>query len=100
LASPARTSQLSTLNPQLAQARVTYTGGYVLPGTTATAGQTPLPAALESAALEQVAAWFLHRDKVGLELSWPKDGIYQKFVQLPLLPAVQSVLKRYERFTM
>ena len=80
------------------QARVTYTGGYVLPGTTATTGQTGLPSDLENAAVEQVAAWFLHRDKVGLELAWPKDGIYQKFVQLPLLPAVQAILKRYERW--
>jgi hypothetical protein len=80
-------------------ARVTYTGGYVLPGDTVSAGQTALPSDLEQAAVEQVAAWFLHRDKVGLELNWPKAGIYQKYIQLPLLPAVEVTLKRYERWT-
>src|SRR6266581_3669396 len=38
-----------------ALARVTYTGGYVLPGDTASPSQTPLPADLENAAIEQVA---------------------------------------------
>ena len=37
-------------------ARVTYTGGYVLPGATPGAGQAALPADLEWAAVEQVAA--------------------------------------------
>ena len=71
----------------------------MLPGAPVSPGQSPLPSDLESAAIEQVAAWLLHRDKVGLELSWRKDGIYQKYVQLPLLPAVQATLKRYERWT-
>src|SRR6266850_3255402 len=39
-------------------ARVTYTGGYVLPGTTVGAGQTALPDDVEQAAVEQMAAWF------------------------------------------
>src|SRR2546426_11037817 len=39
-------------------ARVTYTGGYVLPGSTPSAGQTALPDDLEQAAVEQVAYWF------------------------------------------
>src|SRR5438445_7497144 len=34
------------------QCRVTYTGGYVLPGATPGAGQTPLPADLEQAVIE------------------------------------------------
>ena len=80
--------------------RTTYTGGYVLPGTTPSAGQTPLPADLEQAAVEQVAAWFQHRDKLGLDTSWPHAATYEKFVQLPLLISVQTVLKRYERFVL
>ena len=40
------------------QGRITYTGGYVLPGTTPGAGQTALPYDLEQAAIEQVAYWF------------------------------------------
>src|SRR6266567_4870683 len=35
--------QFSTCNLQPSQARVTYTGGFVLLGATVTAGQTPLP---------------------------------------------------------
>src|SRR5205823_13685793 len=35
-------------------ARVTYTGGYVLPGSTPSAGQTALPSDVEQAAVEQV----------------------------------------------
>src|SRR5262245_1055259 len=66
------TSHLSllpqALTPQIA--RVTYTGGYVLPGTTPGAGQTALPDDLESAAVEQVAAWFQQRDKLGLIRNW------------------------------
>jgi hypothetical protein len=79
-------SPLSTLSSQLSTCRVTYTGGYVLPGTEPGPGQFALSADLEQAAIEQVAAWYLHRDKVGLELSWPKDGTYQRLSQLPFLP--------------
>lgn len=39
-------------------ARVTYTGGYVLPGASPAPGQTPLPDDLEQAAVEQTAFWF------------------------------------------
>src|SRR5437667_2251630 len=35
------------------QGRITYTGGYVLPGATPASGQTALPADLEQAAVEQ-----------------------------------------------
>src|SRR3954463_14901356 len=41
---------LSSTSPALA--RVTYTGGYVLPGDTPAAGQTTLPNDLEQAAIE------------------------------------------------
>jgi hypothetical protein len=41
------------------RARVTYTGGYVLPGTTVGAGQTALPDDVEQAMVEQVAWWFI-----------------------------------------
>jgi len=80
------------------QARVTYTGGYVLPGSTVQPGQKPLPADLEHAAVEQVAAWFTHRDKIGLVRYWPSGGIYQQFIQQPLLPIVEEILLRHERW--
>ena len=76
-----------------ALARVTYTGGYVLPGTTPGAGQTVLPDDLE-----QAASWFLNRDKLGLIRRWPKGGIYEQFIQTELLPGVTEVLKAYTRF--
>ena len=88
---------LETSDLRLALARVTYTGGYVLPGTTPGAGQTALPDDLEQAAVEQVASWFLNRDKSGLIRRWPKGGIYEQFVQTELLPAVTEVLKGYVR---
>jgi len=87
------------LGTWMQQAQVIYAGGYVLPGDIAEIWQTALPDDLEQAAVEQCAAWFLNRDKVGLELSWPHGGTYQRFSQLPLLPAVQATLKRYRRWT-
>jgi hypothetical protein len=79
------------------RARVTYTGGYVLPGATVGAGQTALPDDLEQAAVEQVASWFYHRDKLGLVRNWPKGGVYEEFLQAELLIGVREVLRGYER---
>ena len=90
-------SDRSTLNAP--QARVTFTGGYVLPGTTVGTGQTALPSDLEQAAVEQVAFWFQNRDKLGLTRIWFHQGTYEQFSQLDLLLNVQAVLKRYERWT-
>jgi hypothetical protein len=92
------TSQLSSaINSQFAIARVTYTGGYVLPGATPSAGQTALPDDLEQAAVEQAAWWFQHRDKLGLVRQWPHEGTYEQFAQLDLLPEVKAVLDGYRR---
>jgi len=81
-------------------ARVTYTGGYVLPGTTPGAGQTALPDDVEQAAVEQVAAWFQNRDKLGLIRHWPKGGAYEEFLQAELLVSVTAILKSYGRLTL
>ena len=78
--------------------RVTYTGGYVLPGTTPSAGQTALPADLESAAVEQVSVWFQQREKLGLYRHWPNSGTYLVLSQLPLLPQVSASLRPYQRW--
>ncbi len=91
--------QPSTPNYQLAQARVTYTGGYVLPGDTPGPGQTALPADLEQAAVEQVAFWFQNRDRLGVLRNWPHDGTYQQFGTLDLLPSVSATLEKYRRWT-
>jgi len=79
-------------------ARVTYTGGYVLPGTAVAAGQTALPADLESAAVEEVAGWYQQRDKVGLLREWPSGGTYLSLSQLPFLPEVSAIIRRYQRW--
>jgi len=76
---------------------VTYTGGYVLPGDTASAGQTPLPDDLEQAAVEQVSYWFRNKDKTGLIRSWPHDGTFEAFAQLDLLLEVRATLSKYRR---
>ena len=80
------------------QGRITYTGGYVLPGATPDPGQTPLPSDLEQAAVEQVACWFMNRDQLGLLRDWPHLGTYKQFSNLELLPSVQAALKSYKRW--
>ena len=82
-----------------ALARVTYTGGYVLPGTAPAAGQTELPVDLENAAIEQVAFWFQRRENCGVIRIWPTGGNYMQLVDTDLLPAVRAVLRRYTRFS-
>jgi hypothetical protein len=90
---------LSTINSQPSACRVTFTGGYVLPGTTPGPGQDPLPSDLEQAAVEQVAYWFQIRDKLGLKTRWPHGGTYEGLLPLDLLPNVQAVLKTYQRWS-
>ena|ERR1051325_245391 len=92
-------SQLSTLNHQLPSAKATYTGGYLLPGSADILSATRLPDDLEQAAVEQVAAWFQNRDKLGLDTIWPHQGTYEKFAQLDLLLPVRAVVARYTRWT-
>jgi hypothetical protein len=78
--------------------RVTYTGGYVLPGAAVESGQTPLPPALELAALDQAAFWFQRRDQLGVIRQWPKGGAYEQIDTLDLLPSVAAALQSFERF--
>jgi hypothetical protein len=92
--------QPATFNFQPGLARVTYSGGYVFPGTTPGPGQNPLPSDLEQAAVEQVAYWFQIRDKLGLKTRWPHQGTYEGFFPLDLLPNAQTVLKIYQRWSL
>jgi hypothetical protein len=78
-------------------ARITYTGGFLLPGSADVPSATPLPSDLEQAAIEQAASWFMNRDKIGLTRYWPKGGIYLEFLKTYLLPNVRSALDRYQR---
>ncbi len=95
--SQALNHQLSTLN-NCSISRLTYTGGYLLPGSADVPSATRLPSDIEQAAIEQAAAWFLRKDQVGLEIRWDKGGTYQRLSQLDLLPQVRAVLRRYERW--
>ena len=84
------------------QARVTYAGGYVLPGSTPTVGQTSLPKDVENAAIEQVVFWYRNRNTSGLS-SVSGDGASIGYegksvvTPLPLLPLVQGSLEPYRR---
>ncbi len=97
-----RNSCVVSLNTRLGteyqQARITYTGGYVLPGATPGAGQTALPNDLEQAAVEEVAYWYRNKDLLGLIRNWPSGGTYQVFRNAELLPTVEATLKTYERW--
>ena len=94
------TTPLSQFRTANSTRRITYTGGYVLPGALLADGQTPLPAELEHAAVEQVAYWFQNRDKLGAIRYWPKGAVYEQFADLDLLPSVRAVLAQYRRWQM
>ena len=87
-----------------ALARMTYTGGYVLPGDPVPQPlpnaplPVRLPADLEQAAVEQVAFWFQNRDRLGLMRIWEYHGTYRQFADLDLLTSVKAVLFQYTRW--
>jgi hypothetical protein len=78
--------------------RVTFTGGYVLPGATAGAGQTALPDELEQACLDQVVYWYENRHRLGLLSTSGEGGVIQQMKSLDLLPHVAAILRKYERW--
>lgn len=85
---------------QPAVVRVTYTGGYLLPGNEDVPGATPLPADLAQAAVEQVAFWFQTRNELGVLRQWPRTGDYRQLVDTDLLPSVRQTLGGYNRFAL
>jgi hypothetical protein len=78
--------------------RVTYTGGYILPGAIPTGTQIALPNDLEQACIEQVAYWYQRRTQLGLVSVSSDAGLVQQFQTSDLLPQVKSTLKHYERW--
>jgi len=78
--------------------RLTYTGGYVLPGATPTGNQIALPDDIEQACIEQVAYWYSRRTQLGLLSVSSEAGIVQQFQSTDLLPQVRATLKRCERW--
>ncbi len=79
------------------QARVTYTGGYVLPGTTPGAGQLALPKDIENACVEQVGYWYRARNRGGISSASGGGSSITQDAGLTLLPIVASTLQSYRR---
>lgn len=78
--------------------KVTFAGGYVLPGGTMGAGQTALPDEIEHACVEQCAHWYQRRNQLGLTAVSGEGGSISQFAALDLLPNVRAVLKKHERW--
>jgi hypothetical protein len=78
--------------------RVTFAGGYVMPGTTPSGSQTALPDELEQACVEQAAWYYRNKDTLGLAGVSGAGGNISKLATADLLPDVQAVLKKYERW--
>ena len=84
--------------------RVTYTGGYVMPGGTVGSGQTAFPDSLEQAAIEQCVAWWLNKDRKGLaSISGQGGSVAANPVSIvtpkDLLPEVMNLLRTFTRWT-
>lgn len=84
--------------------RITYTGGYVLPGTTVGSGQTALPAAIEGAAIEQCAHWYQRRHALGLQsVSGQGGGVTALPMSVvspqDLLPSVKNTLNLFRKIS-
>jgi hypothetical protein len=95
------TNTLSILSPEPSIARVTYTGGYIMPDDPAYDSSPPaaqLPADLQQAAIEQIAYWFQNRDRLGLKTYWPSGAAYYQFAAMDLLDSVISVLAHHTRY--
>ncbi|MBC8095033.1 MAG: hypothetical protein H7Y43_04400 [Akkermansiaceae bacterium] len=85
------------------QGRVNYSGGYVLPGGTAVAEVPALPDDIEQSCIDQVVYLFQNKDRLGIASMSGQGGSLTKDLQsvvtpATLLPAVQQVLKKYERW--
>lgn len=85
------------------QLRVTYTGGYVMPGETAGAGQTALPKELELAAVEMTLFLYHNKDRLGIAATSGSGGSLafnpvSVVTPFDLLPSVMNVLKKYQRW--
>ena len=97
-------SPLSPSPSSFGLARVTYTGGYVLPGApdpqpaSPTSQPARLPDDLEQAVVEQVAWWFQNRDRLGLARVWEYHATYRQFADLDLVSSVRAVLAKYRRW--
>ncbi len=80
-------------------ARVTYTGGYVLPDPAGGEGLYPLPQILEIAAVETVVHWWQWKGQINMtQVEIPSTGEYREIGDRYWVPWVRAVLKKYRRF--
>jgi hypothetical protein len=100
LISPRKTlvELLEPLGSSLQLGRVTYAGGFVLPGATPIGDQLSLPDEIEQSCIEQVAYWYQRRSQLGLVSSTTDAGVIQQFQSSDLLPQVRAVLNHFERW--
>jgi hypothetical protein len=87
----------SALGTENEQGRITYTGGYVMPGDSVGAGQTALPKDLEQSATEQVCYLYQQRERLGLTSVSGPGGSISQYSKLDLLPTVAASLAPYVR---
>jgi hypothetical protein len=87
----------SPLGSSRVQARVTYTGGYVLPGTAPGAGQIALPKDVENACVEQVCYWYRARHRGGINSASGGQASIGLESGLGLLRVVKDTLELYHR---
>lgn len=80
--------------------RITFTGGFVMPGTAAAAGQTALPPVIENAALQQITHWFQQRDRLGLSSISGEGGAVSQLASGGVIPAVKAALSSWVRTSM
>ncbi len=78
--------------------RVTFAGGYVLPGDTVDVGETALPQDLVNACQDQAVYQYQNRDRLGLSSVSGSQGGVSLPATVDLLPGVVQVIKRYERW--
>ena len=81
-------------------ARVTYSGGYVLPADTVEKGQTALPEEIERCAIEEVTQLWQNREKLGIVSQWEANVAFRQYRKLDLLPNTVAVLGRYRRMVL
>ncbi len=79
-------------------ARVTYSGGFVLPGNTPSGSQRSLPDEIEQACIEQVVYWYQRRAQLGLTSATNDAGVVQQYQSSDLLPQARAVLRRHQRW--
>jgi hypothetical protein len=93
-------SLISELGRWKEQIRVTYSGGYVLPGSNPPPS-TPnpqLPDDLQQSCVEQCAYLYQNKDRLGLAMVAQEGGRIQQFPKIDFLSSVASVLAKYERW--